>query len=880
MFQRATIVLLLTVGIAGIAGLAAAEIPPVKTQAAVFWNTAGERDAILEAFPGLDIMKVKRGHSFIVVTDREELARIEAEGFRTEVMIEDMAAFYASLRKGNNFGDMYTYSEATALLDSLHTEYPEITTARTSIGQSHEGRDIWAIKISDNPNVQEDEPEVLLDALHHAREPITVNVVCDFIKYLCDSYGTNPVSTFLVNERQIWIVPVVNPDGYCYNETHYPGGGGMWRKNRRINEFTECLGVDPNRNYPYMWDHGGASHDPCSDVFLGPYAGSEPEVQAIMGLCNAHEFVTHNSYHSVAGMVLIPWAYTNTHTPDDSILRSMAQRMAECGYQYGQPGEILYNCSGGTLDWSYGEQTTKPKAFSFTTEVSGSGFWPEDSEVAGLVDENLPANIYLVQAAGAYLEVAGIEIADHARGNDQLDPGESADITITLENLGITETLSDVTVILRSYDPYIGLSDAYSDYGSFGAMESKDNSADPFQLSVDGGCPEGRVVTLHFDIYAGGSFFNRESLDITIGSLQTVFSDDFESGTGNWTFAGGAWGLVTSTYTSPTHSITDSPSGDYSNYLNTRMRLASGLDLSVYSSATLTFMHKYEIETGYDYGYVELSVDGGAWTQLGSRISGFQTSWVEATRSLTAGCGHTDVAFRFRLESDTYVTEDGWYIDDVTVSVAGTPNTPPSEPVLARPAEGVTVETSHPALVVLNAADPDPDVLTYGFHLYSDSLLTNLAAAVSGVAEGADSTSWVVNVALEDGIYWWRAWANDGTQRGLCPEPGSFTVQAATEVAGNLPGRIEAGLDCEPNPFSDRALISFSLPARSRAEVSVYNVSGRLVRRLGDGVFEAGPHSLCWDGRDHLGQAVAGGVYFCRIRAEGWERSVKLMVIR
>jgi len=767
-------------------------------------------------------------------------------------------------------------------LDSVHTEYPNITTAKLSLGQTYEGREIWAIKVSDNPGTQEDEPEVLLDALHHAREPITVNVICDFLVWLCDGYGTDPVATFLVDERQIWIVPVVNPDGYCYNESTYPAGGGMWRKNRSYDSGTGCYGVDPNRNYPYMWGQGGSSSDPCDNLYMGPSAGSELEPQAIMTLCVTHEFVTQNSYHSVAAVVLMPWGYTNNNTPDHDLLLSMAERMAECGYGYGQPGEVgLYTCSGTTMDWSYGEQSLKPKILAFSTEVGGSDFWPEDSEVAGLVADNLPANIYLCQSAGLYLEVADYAIAD-AKGDGHLDPGESAMITITLENLGVTEGAADVDVILRSYDPYLLLADAYSGFGAFSPQESKDNAADPFQLAVDAGCPQGHSTDLHFDVYVEGAFFARETVGLTIGQMQVVFSDDFESGTGSWSFSDAGWGLVTSTSHSPTHSITDSPLGDYSNGENTYMYLTNGLDLSGCANATVRFWHRYEIETGYDYAYVEASADGGDWLRLGASFTGFQTTWVEQTRSLEDFCGSSDVKIRFRLWSDTYVREDGWYIDDVEVEVAGSGNAPPSEPELALPGEAQIFGTAYPTLVVVNATDPDPgSTLTYGFQVYGDSLLTGLVASTTGVAEGADSTSWTVDTSLDDGTYWWRAWADDGTDWGLCPEPGMFGVEATSGLSDAAGGEgVALWLTAEPNPFSQGTLVALSLPSAGRVEVSIYDVTGRRVVGLASRALEAGTHTLWWDGRDEAGRPVAGGVYFCRAEAEGWRRTTKLMVVR
>ncbi len=139
-----------------------------------------------------------------------------------------------------------------AWADSLARMHPEVVSPRWSIGQSHEGRDIWCLRVSDNPTVDEDEPEILLDGLHHAREIITSEFALMFVAHLAESYGTDPVATWLVDHRELYVVPIVNPDGLMYNEQTEPQGGGMWRKNRRDNG-DGSRGVDLNRNYPYAW---------------------------------------------------------------------------------------------------------------------------------------------------------------------------------------------------------------------------------------------------------------------------------------------------------------------------------------------------------------------------------------------------------------------------------------------------------------------------------------------------------------------------------------------------------------------------------------------------------------------------------------------------
>ncbi|MGB2803918.1 MAG: M14 family zinc carboxypeptidase, partial [Candidatus Zixiibacteriota bacterium] len=178
----------------------------------------------------LDVIDVEYGRYFDIVTDQEEVDELRSMGYQVEVVHEDLVAFYQSrLEVTKDMGGYHTYSEVLAVLDSMHTLYPTITTDKMDIGHSLEDSIIWAFKISDNPGVDEDEPEVFFNSLIHAREPAGLEVLLYFMWYLLDNYGVDSLATYLVDEREMWFVPVVNPDGYCYNEYTQPGGGGMWR---------------------------------------------------------------------------------------------------------------------------------------------------------------------------------------------------------------------------------------------------------------------------------------------------------------------------------------------------------------------------------------------------------------------------------------------------------------------------------------------------------------------------------------------------------------------------------------------------------------------------------------------------------------------------
>jgi murein tripeptide amidase MpaA len=215
--------------------------------------------------PGLDVMMSKRGVGATIITNQDEVTELRAMGFDVIVEIEDLATHFRLQRSRTDFGDFNTFSEMVAVLDALHATYPDITTDKISIGTSEEGRDLWVMKISDNAGIDEPEPEVLFDGMHHAREPISMEVILHYMEWLCENYGTDTEATYLVDNREIWFFPIVNPDGYVYNESQ--GWGTMWRKNRRINAGSSYRGVDNNRNYDWEWGTSGISFDPSSDVY-------------------------------------------------------------------------------------------------------------------------------------------------------------------------------------------------------------------------------------------------------------------------------------------------------------------------------------------------------------------------------------------------------------------------------------------------------------------------------------------------------------------------------------------------------------------------------------------------------------------------------------
>ena len=182
----------------------------------------------------------------------------------------------------------YTLKESMAELDSMRKAFPNFVSKNDTIGFTLQGRPIIAIKISSNPNISENKSRALYTALHHAREPESLTQLYYFIWHLLENYQTDKEINFILNNRELYFIPVLNPDGYFYNERTKPTGGGMWRKNRYARGVNDTVGVDLNRNYGFKWGYNdeGSSSSPTSETYRGPAAFSEKETQAVRGFCN------------------------------------------------------------------------------------------------------------------------------------------------------------------------------------------------------------------------------------------------------------------------------------------------------------------------------------------------------------------------------------------------------------------------------------------------------------------------------------------------------------------------------------------------------------------------------------------------------------------
>ncbi len=358
------------------------------------------------------------GDRLIVRVSRPMLEVLEARGVPHEMLCHDIEHRYREYRRGTaikraeSFADYHDLVAVEAAMRRIAGEHSDIA-ALVEIGRSIENRPIYALRISDNAQqIEPQEPGMVVMGCHHAREWISVEVPLYFADYLTTNYHKEGAVTRLMNHTELWVIPVLNPDGFAYTRIGFPNSfrNRWWRKNRRDNG-DGTFGVDPNRNYLVGFgDDGGSSSVTFSEVYRGPTPFSEPETRAIRDLMSGvtfpRTFVTGLSYHNFSQLVMYPNGYSNAPVENVHLYQELAAEMTRLinsshndprhDYIYGQPSDILYIANGTFEDWAH----HAVGAISFIIELRPSG-WPffelPSNEILPTCRENLPAFLYLAE---------------------------------------------------------------------------------------------------------------------------------------------------------------------------------------------------------------------------------------------------------------------------------------------------------------------------------------------------------------------------------------------------------------------------------------------------------------------------------------------------
>jgi carboxypeptidase T len=312
----------------------------------------------------------------------------------------------------------HSYTEMVADIKATASAHPAIVRV-FSIGKSYQGRDIWAAKVSDNVAVDENEPEVLIDALHHAREHLTVEQALYVLHILANGYTQDAAVKRLVDSREVWLIFAVNPDGFEYDLTGDPYRA--WRKNRQPTPGSSSIGTDLNRNYGYDWGCcGGSSGTASAWNYRGPKAFSAPESRAVRDFVNSRvvggvqQIRTHITLHTNDELVLWPYGHTKTDVPSDmtkddhTAFVAFGRSMAAMNGYTAQQSSDLYVTDGDEIDWLYAVH----RIFTFTFELYPTeqgtvwkNHYPPDEVIARETARNRTAILHLIDRASCpYLD--------------------------------------------------------------------------------------------------------------------------------------------------------------------------------------------------------------------------------------------------------------------------------------------------------------------------------------------------------------------------------------------------------------------------------------------------------------------------------------------
>ncbi|MFF7971886.1 M14 family zinc carboxypeptidase [Streptomyces sp. NPDC007905] len=312
----------------------------------------------------------------------------------------------------------HNYAEMNAEIDQRLAAYPGIMSKRV-IGKSYQGRDIVAIKVSDNVGTDEDEPEVLFTFHQHAREHLTVEMALYLLRELGAGYGSDPRITGIVNSREIWIVPDLNPDGGEYDIA--TGSYRSWRKNRQPNSGSSYVGTDLNRNWNYKWGCcGGSSGSTSSETYRGSAAESAPEVKVVADFVRSRvvgdkqQIKAGIDFHTYSELVLWPFGYTYSDTAtgmtadDAAAFKAVGRKMAASNGYTPEQSSDLYITDGSIDDYLWGTQKIFDYTFEmYPTSASGGGFYPPDEVIERETSRNKDAVLQLLENADCMYRAIG-----------------------------------------------------------------------------------------------------------------------------------------------------------------------------------------------------------------------------------------------------------------------------------------------------------------------------------------------------------------------------------------------------------------------------------------------------------------------------------------
>ena len=728
-------------------------------------------------------------------------------------------------------GGFYTFAEMVTKIDQLVTAFPTLV-QKINIGTTVEGRTIWAVKISDNVATDESEPEILYIGLQHAREAIGGTSMIFFMQYLAQNYAGNQAVQNLVNNREIFIIPCMNPDGYEYNRSVAPTGGGNHRKNRRNNNATNP-GVDLNRNWGVDWSNCTGAGTSCGssvvtdDTYYGTAAFSEPETQAVKNFVTSHNFVASIDQHCFGPYYSLPFGRPSLHTMaplDTKFYTYIPSLMGKYnGMRAGNsPQSVGYEVAGGIKDWLLMGDIgtgTKGKIYGMTGEGGGGGFWAPSSQIISLCQGMTFQNMQLALAAGSYFDVMDM--------TDVAVTSLSGSFNFQLRRVGLQN--APVTVSLDRVENVMNV-------GAPVVVNSMPNYYDVYNGSISynlyPGMPTGQRVKFVWKVVSGGITTYDSVTKIYNPAPVYLFQDDMEGAIASkWTVAGG-FGYSTLNAFAGTRSLAESPTGNYTTSSTRTAQTFTNLDLTGATAAYITFKVRHRAENFRDKLRLQVSINGTTWVSLCGKntvqesstdgatlanlpaLTGIREDWYQEFVDLGAYLGQAALRFRFEFTSDsdpttyTFELDEGFSIDDFK-AIKTTATLLNRLPVIFENVKGRLINTG--SIMVEWVAHTDPQ---HNYFEVEKSIDGANYVAIDRITGTPPYFTIDKNAAIGNNYYRVKQVDKDG----------GFTYSRVINIINNP----KVKLTIYPNPVSEVLRIKVDENRSSALNIAVMDMQGRV----------------------------------------------------
>lgn len=624
----------------------------------------------------------------------EDLKRLDQAGFTYRVLNPDVhrarqkeeQAYQRHIEQAarglaTSFDSYLPLAEIETYIGSLVAARPDLCEV-IDIGDSADGNDIDDILVLHITGAGAGpKPGVFYHSLIHAREWITAPVVLYLATHLVENYDTDPCVQALVDQTDFYLAPCVNPDGYEHTWSTYR----MWRKNRK-NNGDGTYGVDLNRNFGYQWGAipgGGSSGSTNSDTYRGPSPFSELETQAIRDFVLAHPNITaYMDYHSYSQLLMWPWGYTPSLTPDNAKFSAVGNKMQQLieavhGTYY-EPGPVnttIYQANGVSIDWAYAPPPDGAGRFPFTIELRDSGefgFVLPPEQILPTCEENLPGILYLSRWASS-----GILLDLQGPAPPQFVAGQATPISVTLNSaqenyvagsgllhyrFSPADSYSTTPLVLQSGTMYVG---------TLPAGVCGQTAEFYFTASGDGGYSAVDPCGAPTNVYSA-------PVELADPTAELAYSYTLTTNPG-WTLGTGwAYGDPTGSCGDPQNGFTGTNvlaynlSGCYGDGIPARYATTTAIDCSNLVNTQLRFRRWLGLESSqYDHASIQASNNGTTWTTIWDYVGPTigETSWSLQTHDISAVADEqATVYIRWVMgPSDGGVFGCGWNIDDVEI---------------------------------------------------------------------------------------------------------------------------------------------------------------------------------------------------------------------